>query len=290
MPPAIQQSAAERVASVRDDPEGRYQLRVAFYEKYGFSRDGGSGYGASELEFLRWEIDRGVLNPLDHATRPGSRWWREVNDDFLLAGEQAADVAEGLAPAEQFGEPVEFWLEYFRRPSRQAWYRAHNGSIAAGYLARGAAAGNECSAEQIFLNMVLYRLLYAQALVEGEAPGILYAIVRRLFGHAALLDKLESLIADPRGPSVDVLVHLPDFYPRHYPLSDDDIRSILDKSHGPEQDAVELMDRVLISPYLGKLYRLAAGWLSTPRLCELVHDGRPCYPVHGPPAVLPGSG
>lgn len=289
MSPLNQPPAAQRVAHVRDDPEGRYQLRVRFYEKYGFSTDGGAGYGTSELAFLRWEIDRGVLNPLDHATRPGSRWWREVNEDFLLAGEQAADVAEGLAPADGMTEPVQFWLRYFRQPSRQSWYRAHNGSIASGYLSRCSAAGEERTSEQVFLNMVLYRVLYAQALVEGEAPGVLYAVIRWLFGHGALLSKLESLIADPRGPSVDVLVHLPDFYPRHYPLSDDDIRHILDRAHGPEQEAVELLDRVLISPYLGRLYRLAAGWLSTPQLCDLVRDGRPCYPAPGS-AVRPGTG
>ena len=279
MPPKIRLTATERVARVRDDPEGRYQLRLSFYQKYGFGRDGGAGFGASELAFLRWEINRGVLNPLDHATRPGSRWWREVNEDFLLDGEEAADIAESGAPSGSVRDAVGFWLDYLRHPTRQSWYRAHNGSITAGYLARMAAASHECDAEQAFLNIVLYRVLYAQALVEGEAPGLIYAIVRFLLGHAALLAELESLIADPCGPSVDVLVHLPDFYPRHYPLSDQDLRDILAKAHGLEEDAVEVMDRVLISPYLGKLYRLAAQWLRTPRLCDLVSDGRPCYPL-----------
>ena len=282
--------AAERVAAVRDDPEGRYRLRESFYQKYGFSSDGGAGFGASELAFLRWEIERGVLNPLDHASRPGSRWWRDVNEDFLLASERAVDVTDGLGSSADEGEPVRLWLQYMGKPSRQSWYRAHNGSIAAGYLARVTAAADEGNAEQKFINMVLYRVLYAQALVEGEAPGWLYAIIRKLFGHATLMAKLESLIADPCGPSVDVLVHLPDFYPRHYPLSDSDIQHILDKSHGPEQDAVDLMDHVLISPYLSKLYRMAAGWLDTPKLCDLVRNGRPCYPGHVPSATIPGTG
>ena len=275
-------TAAERVAQVRDDPEGRYRLRVDFYRKYGFAADGGAGYGTSELAFLRWEIERGVLNPIDHPSQPGSRWWRDVNEDFLLAAEQAVDIVDGGASVDSATDPVRFWLGYIHKPSRQSWYRAHNGSIAAGYLERMAAASAECAAEQTFLNLVLYRVLYAQALVEGEAPGFLYQLIHRIFGHAALLDKLESLIADPRGPSVDVLVHLPDFYPRHYPLSDQDIRHILDKSHGPEQECVDLMDRVLISPYLARLYVLASGWLSTPRLCELVHNGKPCYPLRRP--------
>lgn len=135
--------------------------------------------------------------------------------------------------------------------------------------------------------MVLYRVLDAQALVEGEAPGLLYWLIRHILGHAAVIAKLESLIADPRGPSVDVLVHLPDFYPRHYPLSASDIRAVLQKAHGLEQDAERLMDRVLISPYLARLYRLAARWLATPRLCELVADGKPCYPVQLRPSSSP---
>ena len=102
----ISAPAVQRVAEVRDDPEGRYRLRVGFYQKYGFAKDGGAGYGASELAFLRWEIERGVLNPLDHPAQPGSRWWRDVNDDFLLAAEQAADIAEGVATIEAPTAPV----------------------------------------------------------------------------------------------------------------------------------------------------------------------------------------
>ncbi|MGH6693372.1 MAG: hypothetical protein ACREF4_22110 [Gammaproteobacteria bacterium] len=32
-------TAVERVAQVRDDPEGRYRLRVDFYRKYGSRTD-----------------------------------------------------------------------------------------------------------------------------------------------------------------------------------------------------------------------------------------------------------
>jgi hypothetical protein len=126
--------------------------------------------------------------------------------------------------------------------------------------------------------MVLYRLLYAQALEEGDAPSLLARIMRALTRHAALVADLECLIADPRGPSVDLLVHLPDFYPRHYPLSEHDAAYIFDRCHGVGQDAEQLMDRVLISPCLTKLYRLASGWLQTPLLAALVTDDTPCYP------------
>jgi hypothetical protein len=283
-------TAIERVARVRDDPEGRYRLREDFYRKYGFSPDGGAGYGASELAFLRWEIGRGVLNPLDHPTQPGSRWWRNVNESFLLDAEIAADIDAGAAGADVASESVRFWLRYFRKPSRRAWYRAHNGSIASGYLQHADIAATESDAERTFVNMVLYRVLYAQALVEGEAPGLIYRLIRWLIGHSAVLSELESVIADPRGPSVDLLVHLPDFYPRHYPLSAADIQHVFERAHGLQQDAEKLMDRVLISPYLTALYKLAARWLQNPRLCDLVVDGKPCYPVQPRPASIPGRG
>lgn len=266
------------VTRVRDNPEGRYALRVAFYKKYGFARDGGMGYGTSELEFLAWEIARGVLNPLT-APAPGSRWWRNVNERFLIDSELAAAIHEGRYTPAVTTEPVRFWTRYIEAPSRQSWYRAHNSSIAAGYLAEATTAAAEADAEQRFINIVLYRLLYAQALVEGEAPGLLAWVVRKLTGHDRLLQGLERVIADPRGPSVDLLVHLPDFYPRHYPLSALDIEHVLEQGHCLGQDAEILMDRVLISPWLTKLYKLASWWLLTPPITELVRDDQPCYPV-----------
>lgn len=272
-------NAEQRVASVRDDPEGRYRLRVDFYKQFGFDRLGGAGYGTSELAFLRWEIDRGVLNPLSHPTCPGSPWWRSVNEAFLLSSEQAADIQTAAADGADACEAVQLWLRYFRQPSRKSWYRAHNGSIAAGYLQAMTAAGAESRAEQIFVNIVLYRVLYAQALAEGDAPGLFAWFERKILRYSALLAKLESLLADPRGLSVDVLVHLPDFYPRHYPLTDDDLRHLLMQGHGLEEDAAKGMDELLIVPDLTRLYHLAARWIRTPRLRTLVAKGRPCYPL-----------
>src|SRR5260370_871233 len=84
------------VSAGADDPEARYGLRVRFYEKYGEAIDDGAGYGNSELAFMRWEIDRGVLEPLD-APRPGSRWWRNVNASLLFDAELAALIYESGA-------------------------------------------------------------------------------------------------------------------------------------------------------------------------------------------------
>jgi len=102
---SLARQAFQTVSAVADDPEGRYALRERFYDKYGFT-----GYGNSELAFMRWEIERGVLAPLD-APRPGSSWWRAVNASLLYDTELAALIYES-------GEPIAAptnsrrWLDY----------------------------------------------------------------------------------------------------------------------------------------------------------------------------------
>jgi hypothetical protein len=90
----LEEETRRRVDQVKNDPEGRYRLREEFYQKYGFGEDGGADYGASELAFMRWEIERGVLNPPDDPRQPGSPWWRAVNEEFLYLSELAAAVYE----------------------------------------------------------------------------------------------------------------------------------------------------------------------------------------------------
>jgi hypothetical protein len=267
---------ARRVTdAVADDPDGRLELRMAFYRRYGHAqdliarnalkssdRDSEFGYGRSELDFLRWEIRRGVLNPLD-GTRgsPGSRWWREVNLSFLYDGELAALGHEaGLGP-DGAEEPVAFWLDYIRSAGEKRWYRAHNASIVAAYQQYLQVALGEQRPEQIFLNMVLYRLLYAQGMVEGAEFGL-----------------LGRFLGNPRLPSVDVLVDLPDFYPDHYPLSRADIRHIMHKGHSLEEAATRCLDEILISPHLVRLYREAARWDCAQFLERWVLNGEPVYP------------
>lgn len=261
--------ARRDVDAVADDPHGRLRLREAFYERFGFaahlpareaSESGSSGhrfgYGRSELDFLRWEIARGVLDPAR-----GSPWWRAVNLGFLHAGRLAelghdAGLDRAGAPA-----PVRAWLEYFAAPSSRSWYRAHNTSIVAGYAECSGPAQAEPRTEQVFVNMVLYRLLYAQGMVEGAAFG-----------------PLGRFLADPELPSVDLLVHLPDFYPRHYPLSAADARHVLHRGHSLEEATTRCLDLVLIHPHLVRLYHMAAEWTGYPVLTSWIVRGEPVYP------------
>jgi uncharacterized protein with NAD-binding domain and iron-sulfur cluster len=248
---------------VADDPEGRYRLRVAFYERYGRGLDGGAGWGDSELAFMRWEIERGVLNPLDDPQRPGSPWWRNVNLEFLYISELAGLVYEARLLREGLPATVRFWLDFIEKPGESTWYRAHNASIIAGYIEHKQDAKKENKAERVFVNIVLYRLLFAQAMVEGEAWA---------FGP------LGEILGNPMLPSVETLVEMPDFYPRHYPLTPEDLKEILGRGHSIEEELVRILDDDIIIPHLRQLYGLAARLSQEPEVERYLSKGRPIYP------------
>lgn len=256
-----------------DDPLGRLRLREAFYARFGFAAQLAAsgagnpaasgtayGYGRSELDFLRWEIARGVLDPAR-----GSPWWRAVNLSFLYWG-RLAELGHdaGLGP-DGAPVPVDAWLAYFAAPSSRSWYRAHNTAIVAGYAECLGPAGSEPRTEQVFVNMVLYRLLFAQGMVEGAEFG-----------------PLGRFLADPELPSVDLLVHLPDFYPHHYPLSAADARHVMHRGHSLEEAATRCLDLVLIHPQLTRLYHKAVAWTGAPVLTSWVARGEPVYPTGVP--------
>lgn len=279
----LERRARSVVDAVADDPDGRLELRMAFYRKYGRGKelqdtgrldprlpDAEFGFGRSELDFLRWEIRRGVLNPLDGSRGgPGSRWWRDVDLAFLYFGQLAALIHEAGADPAEAPLPARRWLDYIEKPGEVSWYRAHNTSIVSGYENHRATGETEALGEQIFMNVVLYRLLYAQGMVEGVEFGL-----------------LGRLLADPVLPSVDALVHLPDFYPDHYPLSDQDIRHIENRGRSLEELGVWILDALFIHPQLARLYRHAAGWVDQPTLTGWVKDGRPVYPTLQEPPSL----
>lgn len=275
-PEELEARAKAVVAAVTDDPEGRFRLRQAFYQRFGFGD--GNGFGASELKFLRWEISRGVLNPLTGGA-PGSAWWRNVNAALLVHAESAALLFDA-GHADASDAATRQWLAYLRQPTSHSWYRAHNASIVCGYLNNCEAAAKESLFEQTFMNMVLYRLLYAQALLEGEAPILMKRPLRT--GLDKLLDALEQCIADPRSPGVDLMVHLPDFYPPDYPLRLHDLAYLFKQGHLGQVLAEAAFDYVLVSPLLHDLYSVASEWLGMPDLNRLVKANRPIYPNIAP--------
>lgn len=264
----LKEKAAKIVDDVSNHPEGRYNLREQFYAKYGdghFSKD---GLGNSELAFLRWEIERGVLNPLDDPTQNGSAWWRNVNSSFIYHSTLADLIHESGEAFPALASTVRLWLDYIKRPSEITWYCAHNASIIRGYLDHYAEIYKENRYEWYFVNIVLYRLLFAQAMVEGAEFG-----------------RLGKLLADPRGPAVAIITDIGTFYPKHYPLSKADIVAIMHKSHNIFGFFEDLMDEVIILPQLDRLYREAADWNLEPETVNLVSNGVPAYPEKLPVSV-----
>ena len=264
--------AHAQVDAVSNDPEGRRQLRVSFYEKFGFGIPGtcfANGYGDSELAFLDWEIRRGVLNPVTSAAGSGSPWWRFVNGSFLYTSQLARLVWEAQLQNPPVDDEVQFWLDYIARPSPESWYCAHNASIIAGYLdpeAR-ALARLEIPAEQLFMNEVLYRLLYAEGLAIGWAMG-----------------EIGEIAADPRLFAVWLITQMTAVYPANYPLTPEDILNVEHLGTTPEAWIADVLDLGIILPHITELYALVAGIVKEPELERAIRNGVPIYPDLTPAA------
>lgn len=201
MSPAVEALAARVDAALdplRDDPEGRLRRRESFYARWGGARRG-PGYGASELAFMRWEIDRGLLNAPSHPTRPGSPYWRATNAGIARDSEIAALARElGAAlPGERWAP----WTEYLARPSPRRWYRAHTTSLVRAMAEHADDGARESPEERRFINAALYRVLDAEVLVMGGALGL-----------------VGRVLADPRLPGVRLATSAAWLYPRVYPL------------------------------------------------------------------------
>lgn len=279
----LENKARTIVDAVAHDPRRRLQLRLDFYAKYGNAAGAPpAGVGNSEVAFLQWEIDRGVLGG-----RPGtqpSAWWQAVNLDLCYAVELARLAWEDGAAPLPWPRTVGAWLDFLAQPTPERWYTAHNTSIIQGYLDHVALAQAEDPREQNFINIVLYRVLYAQALVSD----------------VTMWGELGELAANPALPAVALVTHLPAFYPKDYPLSDKDWRNLQGRNDSLEDFGVRLLDGDLILPWLEQLYTWSADWNQIPQLKSLVHRGSPSYPdmpkldlgAHGPKqkiAILGGG-
>lgn len=258
----LEEEAKEIVFRVSDNPQGRYKLRYEFYQKYGdrFIK-GNEGLGNSELAFIDWEIKRGTLNPTN-TQQPGSPWWREVNSHFLYLATLAQLIKESREEFQDLPIPVSFWLDYINTPNECSWYRAHNSSIISGYQIADSLAYNETMYEQYFMNIVLYRLLYAQSMVEGVSFGI-----------------LGKIFANPRGCAVSIITDIEAFYPSHYPLSKEDIKYVTHHAHNLIGVVEDVFDKLFIVPHLNELYTEAATWNNAPIVKKFIKKNKPIYPI-----------
>lgn len=249
------------VETLRDSPEARFKSREIFYKKFG---EGGKleeyGYGDSEIAFLGWE-ERSVLRP-PHATPPGSMWWSDVNLWFIYLSELGYKAYEINFPILQLPVSSQFWIAFIKKPNAVNWYKAHNSSIIDGYLKYPDLAQRESIPEMMFINMVLYRLLFAQSMVEGDF----------------VFPKLSKILGDPRGIAVQFITHLDAYYPSHYPMTEEEIADVLGRTHSLDELGVEFMDDVLIEPELTQLYQMASVWNNQTGLNALIVKHKPAYP------------
>jgi hypothetical protein len=250
--------AAAQVAAVRDDPAARLALARFMYEEPAGRRAPRLRFQRAALAFMRWMAERGVLGPLE-AERPGSRWWRAMNERLLRDSCEALGRVAGRGGASSTAT-VDGWIEFVEQPTAQTWYRAHNASVVAAYLDYRELAGHENRTECFFLNVVLARVLYAHALV--AAP-------RLALGRVA---RCGPIVADPRRGSVDIFLAMGRVLPDAYP-AEGELEDYLPLEHRLGR----ILDFAVIQPRIRPLYDWSAGELAMPGLSDLVVDGVPAY-------------
>jgi len=246
------------VAAARDDPAWRLRLASTFYDDRP-DRPRIRAYRRAELAFMHWQVSRGVLAPPSDE-RPGSQWRRSVNEGLLRDAWEADRLLAGW-PGPASRRSVRRWTQFLHRPSPQAWYRAHNSSVVAGYLDHRPLAAAELAVERFFMDVALGRVFYAQALVTNPR----LALGRTRAGA--------RLLGDPRWRGADLFLSLHNILPVSYPLTGLSIGEVL----AAENHAGRLIDYGGMLPRVQALYEYAAADLGEPRILGLIRDGSPVY-------------
>ena len=250
--------AEHQAAAVRDDPVGRVALVERSYHGPFGRAPRHLPYRRAALSFMHWQLRRGVLAP-PHSHRPGSAWWRAVNERLLRDGCEAVALSGDL-PGPPSSHTVELWMSFADNPTAPAWYRAHNASVVAGYLDHIDLAETENAAERFFMNVVLCRVLYAHALV--AAPDLSLGWLRAL----------APVLGDPRIGMTGIFLQLSRVLPDEYPLSDNVGDYLAD-----ELGFGRLLDFGVIVPRLEPLYEWSAQQLGAPQLLHYLREGSMTY-------------
>jgi hypothetical protein len=259
--------AAERVAEVRDSPQRRLELLRSSYSPTPGSEPMHLRYRRAALAFMGWQLQRGLLNPLGDP-RPGSPWWRAVNERLLRDTCEARLCVLGH-PGPASSASVDSSVRFASRPTPLRWYAAHNVTIVSAYLDHRDLAERENHVERFFINLVLVRLLYAHALVAAPRLALSW------------LAPVARWLGDPRRAMTGIFLSVSRVLPDVYPLAGD-----LDDYIAGEHTVGRLLDLGVIVPRLGDLYRWSATELQLPELAGLVHCGVPAYawdPEEGEP-------
>jgi hypothetical protein len=250
--------AEEQIASVRDDPAGRLSLVERTYHGPFGRAPRHLPYRRAAMSFMRWQLRRGVLEPTE-SLRPGSPWWRSVNEQLVRDGCEAVALRGGLAGSPSTAA-VDYWMSFADYPTARSWYRAHNASVVAAYVEHRDLAEAEAASERFFMNVVLSRVLYAHALV--AAPRISLGWLR----------PLAPFLGDPRLGMTGIFLQLARVLPDRYPLSDDVSEYVSD-----ELSFGRILDFGVIMPRLQQLYEWSAHELDIPKLLNCIREGSLIY-------------
>lgn len=266
-------AAAQRVGEVLDDPPGRLDLLRSSYTPNPGAPPIHLRYRRAASSFMDWQLARGLLNPLDNE-RPGSPWWRAVNERLLLDTCEARLRILGH-PGPRGSASVEPSIRFALDPSPRTWYLAHNFTIVRAYLDNRRLAEQENRVERFFINLVLVRLLYAHALV--SAPRLALGWL----GFSA------RWLGDPRRAMTRLFLSVSRVLPDVYPLD-----GRLEDYIADEHTLGRLLDLGVVVPRLPELYRWSAAELGIPDVSKLIHEGTPIYawdPVDRTPWAPPAT-
>lgn len=267
--------AAEKVAAVLDDPDGRLALLRRLYEGPSEFGDVHLPYRRAAVAFMAWQLRRNLLNGSGDVA-PGSLWWRAVNERLLRDGYEARAIVAGRdgPPSSSSVLPS---VDFIRCPTARNWYRAHNVSIVSAYLEHEDLAWAEGRVERFFLNLVLMRVMYAHALV--AAP-------RLALGWLA---PFAPLLGDPRLGMTGNFLSLSRVLPDRYPLGEN-VEPYVQAEHG----FGHFLDVGVILPRAERLYEWSGQELQIPGLPTLLRGRVPAYaweptdatPWNPPPSLL----
>jgi hypothetical protein len=246
------------VAEVRDRPQGRLDLFRSSYAPPPGAAPVHLRYQRAALAFMGWQLRRGLLNPLDDA-RPGSPWWRAINERLLRDTCEARSRLLGH-PGPPSSPSVDPSIRFALRPSPRRWYRAHNVTIVSAFLDHRNLAERENRVERFFINLVLIRVLYAHALVAAPRLALSW------------LAPTARLLGDPRRDMTGMFLSVSRVLPVVYPL-----HGALEDYIADEHALGRLLDLGVITPRLSELYRWSADELRIPDVCDLVYDATPAY-------------
>jgi hypothetical protein len=247
-----------QIDEVRDNPAARLALMERCYHGPFGRAPRHLPYRRAAMSFMRWQLQRGVLEPAT-GQRPGSPWWRAVNEQILRDGCEAMALSGGL-PGPASSSTVDHWTSFVQGPTARAWYRAHNASVVNAYLEYRDLADAENAAERFFINVVLGRVLYTHALVAAPQMSL------------GWLHPLGSVFGDPRLGITGIFLQLSRVLPNVYPLTEE-VDSILVDELGFGR----LLDFGVILPRVQQVYEWSAQELGFPELMSCIREGSMTY-------------